>query len=212
MHKKRKNPAFFHPVVAVTTIAAFDFDGTITTKDTMTDFIRFVRGDFAYFGGLIVLSPMLIAYLLKIIPRQSAKERLLRYFFKDTPESHLYEWGKEYAAQRLPERIRTKATEAINWHKENGHTLYLVTASLTFWTSAWAEKNGFILIASEPEIRNGQFTGKIKGKNCYGQQKLNRLTSVLNEADTYRCFAYGDSAGDDALLSWADVPFYRALE
>ncbi|MBX7241363.1 MAG: HAD-IB family hydrolase [Bacteroidia bacterium] len=212
MKKKHNKPAFFHPVVTVTTIAAFDFDGTITTKDTMTDYIRFVKGDFAYYSGLLILSPMLFGYLLKLIPRQKAKEKLLSYFFKGDSESQLYEWGKDYTEKLLPERIRLKAKEVIEWHKENGHALYLVTASLSFWTRAWAEKNGFTLIASEPEIKEGVFTGKIKGKNCYGQQKVNRLTILLNESETYRCFAYGDSGGDRELLSWADVPFYRALE
>ncbi len=194
------------------TIAVFDFDGTITCKDTMTDFIRFVKGSFAFCVGLCWISPYLAAYLLKILSRQRAKEILLSHFFKDTPEVELYEWGKKYAQTRLPQFIRPKASEIIAKHKAYHHRLYLVTASLTFWTKAWAEENGFILIASEPEIKDGRFTGKLNGKNCYGQQKLNRLLALLTPEENYRSFVYGDSQGDTELLRWADVPFYRGLE
>ena len=212
MKKNRKKPAYFHPVLDVKTIAAFDFDGTITRKDTMTDFIRFVKGDTAYFFGLVTLSPILLGYLFRLIGNQNAKERLLAYFFKDTPESEMYEWGEKYYTQRLQTLIRPKAAEAIEWHKAQGNRLFLITASLTFWTQSWAEANGFTLIASEPEIKEGLFTGKIKGQNCYKQQKVNRLLALLNDSETYRCYAYGDTSGDTELLRWADIPHYRVFE
>ena len=55
-------------------LALFDFDGTITTDDSLIKFIRFVVGDIKTLWGMILLSPMLITYKLKLIPNYKAKQ------------------------------------------------------------------------------------------------------------------------------------------
>ena len=61
---------------------AFDFDGTITTKDTFIAFIRFVKGDLRTFLGLLLYAPILIMMKLKLYPNWKAKQQLFTYFFK----------------------------------------------------------------------------------------------------------------------------------
>ena len=63
-------------------IVFFDFDGTITTDDSLLKFIRFVVGDRRFLLGLVVLSPMLVLYKLKLIPNYKAKQYMLSWFFK----------------------------------------------------------------------------------------------------------------------------------
>ena len=58
------------------TIAAFDFDGTITTKDTLFDFVKFHVGSKNFYKGLIFLSPILILYKLGFIRNDIAKQKL----------------------------------------------------------------------------------------------------------------------------------------
>ena len=65
------------------TIAAFDFDGTITTKDTLFDFIKFYVGNKNLFKGLIFLSPILVLYKLGFIRNDIAKQKLFAYFFNN---------------------------------------------------------------------------------------------------------------------------------
>jgi hypothetical protein len=59
----------------------FDFDGTITTKDTLLEFIKFSKGKLNFLSGFLIYSPFLVAYKLGIISNQSAKEKVLATFF-----------------------------------------------------------------------------------------------------------------------------------
>lgn len=63
-------------------LALFDFDGTITTKDTLVEFIKYAKGSHVYYLGLMVLSPMLLRYYLKLMPNDIAKEKMIAYFFR----------------------------------------------------------------------------------------------------------------------------------
>ncbi len=70
-------------------IALFDFDGTITTDDSLIKLIRFVVGDVKTIWGMLLLSLMLITYKLKLIPNYKAKQWMLSYFFKGMNEQQL---------------------------------------------------------------------------------------------------------------------------
>ncbi len=77
-------------------ITLFDFDGTITTDDSLIKFIRFVVGDVKTAWGMILLSPMLIIYKLKLIPNYKAKQIMLSYFFKGMDEQlFLYRFSNQ---------------------------------------------------------------------------------------------------------------------
>ena len=67
---------------AVKKIAFFDFDGTITTHDTLLEFIRFCKGSAGLYAGFLCKSPWIVAHKAKIISNQSAKEQVLRFFFR----------------------------------------------------------------------------------------------------------------------------------
>lgn len=190
-------------------VAAFDFDGTITTKDTMFAFIRYAKGDLAFLGGMFCLSPALIAHKLGFISAQKAKEMLLSFFFKNESEKKMYAWGNFFCKEVLPHLIRPQALACIEQHQREGHTCYLVTASLPFWTKKWAEQCHLHLIATEPEIINKHFTGKIAGKNCNHAEKVSRLLAVLPKMPIRKKYAYGDTSGDNELLKWADEGFFK---
>ncbi|MFN0201508.1 MAG: HAD-IB family hydrolase [Bacteroidia bacterium] len=190
-------------------IAAFDFDGTITIKDTMFSFLKFVKGKTNFWLGMIALSPVFALYALKIYSNRQAKEKLLTYFLGGMTATELYAKGQAFDKQVLPSLIRPLAMEKIAWHHAEGHRCYLVSASLTFWLKSWAESNGFELVATLPEIENDVFTGKIADENCHGQEKVNRLKTLLNPKNTYEIFAYGDSSGDKELLAWANHAHYQ---
>ena len=72
-------------------IAFFDFDGTITSKDSLLEFIKFALGPFKYYKGLLFLSPMLILFKLKFIPNDLAKEKLITYFFSGFDSKYFLE-------------------------------------------------------------------------------------------------------------------------
>lgn len=190
-----------------TIVAAFDFDGTLTRRDTMLDFVRFVHGDVRYAQGMMLLAPSLLRYALGDMTNEQAKTALLTHFFAHIPAEKLYRWGEAYCQQRLPALLRRDRMALLHGHMQAGHSCYLVTASLAFWTEAFAAQQGMTLIATQPEIVQGVFTGKISGRNCFGQEKVTRLQAQLAATGIVptEIHAYGDSDGDRELLAWASV-------
>lgn len=193
----------------MTNITFFDFDGTITTDDSLIKFIRFVVGDMKTLWGMTVLSPMLITYKLKFIPNYKAKEMMLSYFFKGMDEQQFKKVAEEYSLKHVDTIIRQKAMETIAWHKEQGHTIVVVSASIECWLKPWCDKNDLKLIATKIEMKDGMVTGKLLTKNCYGIEKTNRVKEAYNLRDYDYIYAYGDSRGDKELLELADESFYK---
>jgi len=188
-------------------IAAFDFDGTLTRTDTMLAFCRFVRGNRLFVLDLLLLSPMLVGYVLGIIPNDRAKQQFLRKILGGMEASTLYAQGGAFCREVLPQLLRPEMMEKLQAHREKGDMCLLVTASLPFWTAPFAAAHDMVLVASAPEIVAGYFTGNLAGQNCYGPEKVRRLEAALAEkgiAPPYTTrAAYGDSRGDREMLAWA---------
>ena len=92
-------------------IAFFDFDGTITRKDTLFDFLRFGFGNFRFAFGIFVISPILVAFKLKIISNTKAKEHLLSWFFKNMSMEYFLEMANLYSLNRIDKITRRSATK-----------------------------------------------------------------------------------------------------
>lgn len=187
----------------------FDFDGTITKDDSLLKFIRFVVGDTRFIIGLITLSPTLTLYKLKLIPNYKAKQKMLSYFFKGCSEEYFKKVANEYSLNHIDKILRPKAMEKIQWHKEKGHKVVVVSASIDYWLRSWCEKNDLELIATQLEIKYGVVTGNLLTKNCYGIEKVNRIKELYNLNDFEYIYAYGDSSGDKEMLSIANESFYK---
>ncbi len=190
-------------------LALFDFDGTITTDDSLIKFIRFAVGDIRFVTGMATLSPMLTAYKLKFIPNYKAKQYMLSYFSKGMSEEKFIQVAHEYSLKHIDTILRPKAMEKIAWHKEQGHKVVIVSASIECWLKPWCDKNGLELIATKLEIKDGRVTGKLLTKNCYGIEKANRVQEQYNLDDYDHIYAYGDSRGDKELLALSDESHYK---
>jgi len=191
------------------TLVLFDFDGTITTDDSLIKFIRFVVGDAKFIWGMTLLSPMLTVYKLKLIPNYKAKQYMLSYFFKGMNEEKFMKVANEYSLSHIDTILRPKAMEKIAWHKEQGHKIVIVSASTECWLKPWCDKNSLDLIATKLEIQDGIVTGKFLTKNCYGIEKVNRVNESYDISEYDHIYAYGDSRGDRELLELADESFYK---
>lgn len=190
-------------------LVLFDFDGTITIKDSLADFIHYAVGTPAYYMGLLKLSPMLTAYTFKLIPNHIAKEKLIAHFFKGWDAEHFRKLAEKYSLEEISNIIRPKAIEKIKWHQAHGHKVVIVSASVELWLKAWCDKNRIELIATCFEMKNDKLTGKFSTPNCYGIEKANRVMQKYNLSDYDHIYAYGDSRGDRELLALADESFYK---
>ncbi len=190
-------------------LALFDFDGTITKKDSLFDFIYYSSGLVKFVIGLIVLAPVFAGYILKIIPNWKAKENVLSYFFRGWDEKFFSQVAAKYSIERLPALVRKTALDRIEFHKSQGDRLVVVSASADSWLKDWCNSSGLELIGTELEVVNNKLTGKIFGRNCYGREKVKRIKEKYNLDDYKYIYAYGDSSGDIAMLEIADEKYYR---
>jgi|ERR1700730_9515250 len=190
-------------------IAFFDFDGTITTKDTLLAFILFRTGVLKTYLGMMLISPYYIAYLLKIIPVQTAKEKVLKYFFKNIPVEKFQSDCNEFVATILPSLLRPKALHEMDLLKEKGAKIIVISASAENWLQPWTQVIGVDLIATRLETRNGRITGKINGKNCRGKEKVRRILQSYDLAAYDEVYCYGDTKGDKPMLQLATFAFYK---
>ena len=190
-------------------LAVFDFDGTITTKDSMVEFLVYAVGKKAYYLGLLKLSPILVAYTLKLYPNHKAKERLLSHFFKKMDLKKFEQLIIGYNQDEIEKIVRDEAIEKIFWHKNRGDEVVVLSASMECWLKPWCDRQDIKLIATKLEISDGKFTGKFATKNCYGQEKVTRLKACYHMEDYTHIYAYGDSRGDREILTLADESFYK---
>lgn len=190
-------------------IAFFDFDGTITTKDTLLEFIKFSKGNFCFYKGFLMNSPYLVAYKTKLISNQKAKEKVLQFFFRDMPAADFNRLCERFAQQALPALLRPKALEEIQKLKEDGSIVVVVSASPENWIREWANAVGVELIASRLEVKEDKVTGNLVGANCHGKEKVRRILEQYRIADFSEIYAYGDSKGDSPMLQLAHYAHYK---
>ena len=190
-------------------LALFDFDGTITRRDTLFDFIRFYRGEKALFQGLVKLAPVLVSLKLGLTPNWEAKERVLTHFFGGEPQVAFRQRASDYARHRLPLIIRPSALQEINGLRAARATICVVSASAEDWIQAWCTSLEIQLIATRLEVRQQTMTGKIDGKNCNGPEKVRRIREKFDLEQYPTIYAYGDSKGDREMLAVAHHPHYR---
>jgi phosphatidylglycerophosphatase C len=190
-------------------IAFFDFDGTITTKDTLLEFIRYSKGTALLYTGFLFNAPYLIAFKLGIISNQSAKEKILAWFFGKMPVKEFEDLCTKFSVNQLPSLIRKGAIDEIKKLQQHSIEVVVVSASPQNWISQWAAAMNLLLIATKLEIVNNQLTGKIEGANCYGEEKVRRIREQF-QLDNYKeIYAYGDTLGDKPMLSLAHHPHMK---
>ena len=116
---------------------------------------------------------------------------------------------KEFMAQYIEPIRQTKAEQLIKQHKDQNDTLLIITATNRFITEPISQALGIEhLLATEPEIIDGQFTGNIVGDPCFQEGKIRRLELWLQQQSlvpTTTTF-YSDSINDAPLLHYVDKP------
>ena len=186
-------------------VAAFDFDGTLTTTDTLIAFIRFTHGRRRLFLGILRYAPWLLMMKLGLYPNGKAKEKVFSLFYKGITYEQFAKWGHDFAdvAEMMLNRQMIKT---LRQHQAKGHTVCVVTASIDEWVQPICERLGVnAVLATRIEVSpDGKLTGRFLSPNCYGAQKVVRLLDVFPQRQSYKLYAYGDSHGDNELLAFAD--------
>lgn len=184
-------------------LALFDFDGTITDKDTFSQFVLFATPKNRLRLGQLVLLPTLIKYKLGLVKGRDIRAKILRFAFQGANEADLKAKGRTYAQQELPNYLRLKAMERIQWHKNIGDTVVIVSASLDVYLKSWCSNHELDLICTEVAFKNGIATGFSLQGDCSSDQKQHRVLQRYNLDNFDSIYAYGDTPEDNELLSLA---------
>ena len=147
---------------ALKQIAFFDFDGTITTKDSFLEFIKFQHGRFRFYMGFIINSPYLVAYKIGIISNQRAKERILQFFFGNMTAEKFQAACDAFSDTAIPALVRPKAITEIRKLQNAGIEVVVVSASAENWMHKWCATQQVSLLATKIQLRNGKIPGKLK--------------------------------------------------
>jgi phosphatidylglycerophosphatase C len=190
-------------------LVLFDFDGTITTKDTLIEFLRYYKGPLKVLAGFLMLSPVLAMYSLKVIPNWKAKQTLLKWFVAGEDLARFNTQCREFARRILPRLIRPKALHIIEQYRRDQATVVVISASAENWVQPWCEQNDLICLATQLDVQDGKLTGNFCGKNCYGPEKVRRLLEKFDLKDFDEIIAYGDSSGDREMFSIAHQKFFK---
>jgi phosphatidylglycerophosphatase C len=193
-------------------IAFFDFDGTITRKDSMWLFLKYFSGISSFYIKIIPLIPALVLFKLGIISSKKIKESVFMKFFKNYESVLFEEKCKIFAEQILIHHMRPEALRKIALHMERRHQIVIVSASPKNWIKYWCDDKNINLVATELEVINGKLTGRLEGENCKGKQKVIRIKQNYNLEKYEMVYAYGDSKGDKEMLAMADKAFYRGFD
>ena len=186
------------------TIAVFDFDGTLTTKDTLLLFIRYSCGTMRFIFGMALFSPLIILMMLRLYPNWKCKEKVFSYFFKGMPYEKFKRLGEDFGNKFRNIILRPSMAERLQWHLEQGHKVYVISASIEEWVTPFCRTLGDVTVLAtkvKPDLSG------FVSKNCYGQEKVNRLLEVEPDRKNYYLYAYGDSRGDKELLAYANHAF-----
>lgn len=186
----------------------FDFDGTLTKKDTLFDFLRFSFSK-TYQQNYILFMPLFIISKLKFIDKGKVKEKFISKFMKGLSSNEIDLLAQNYFDHNFSTLIHPKGDEYIK-SINNYHDKFIVSASLDFWIKPFAEYYGMGLISTKADFNDKNiFSGKFASENCINEEKKNRIEKEIDLSFYDEIIAFGDTSGDKAMFSISTKSYYR---
>jgi len=195
------------------TLAVFDFDGTLTNRDSLNDFLLWRYGPIKFFSVYLIISPILFLYLLGCIKNITIKKIQIYFFLKESSMDSFLNDCEDYAKSRLKEIIRPEAISVIKQHAKKGHELIIISATYPFWIKHWASQYDFShVLGTEIKAKKGKINCASLKKVCVGIEKVNRLMDIYPNLSQYEIYAYGDSYGDKHIMNMATHSYYKSFK
>lgn len=194
-------------------LALFDLDNTLLTSDSDFEWAQFL------IEQRVLDREVYEARNLEFYKQYKAGTLDIQKFldFQLKPLSRhsriqLDVWHNEFMAKIILPLIAPGARELIYKHMLGGDLCIIITATNRFVTAPIAQALGVNnLIATEPEQKNGEFTGQVSGTPCFREGKITRLENWLDNRNlTWLSFLeswfYSDSLNDIPLLNKVTRP------
>lgn len=199
------------PIEGPEVLIAFDFDGTMTTRDSFLAFLRWRAGWFGYYWNMLRLAPAAISYVFHR-DRGRLKTAAARRFLRGVKRETLEKDAATFASEVNWSLFRPDALRTWRHWRGKGARVVIVTASPETTVAPFARSLGaYKLIGTVLEFdANDRVTGAFATPNCRGKEKVRRLRQVFGD-DVTLTAAYGDTAGDKDMLSMAEERGYRVF-
>lgn len=199
----------FEVITKQRTIAAFDFDGTITTRDTFVPFLFRCNGFWRTAFSFISHLPTALRVGIRLESRDKLKALMIKDALSGRSRDELENYGLAHA-QHVLGLCRPRAMERIAWHKEQGHELVMVSASLDIYLHFVAQKLGFnaLLCTEVLYDSSDNCLGRFES-NCRRGVKVDKLRSRYGDLGQYCLYGYGDTVGDQEMLAVSNHSFFR---
>ena len=178
-------------------IAFFDLDGTITHRDTLFPLVlRQLSRRPLHLLRLLGVVPGAIRYLFDR-NRGALKQSLLRATLRGISRQELSAAATRFVADSIERRCFRDALIAIRRHRDAGHYLVLMSASLDFYVPEFGRQLGFDHVISTGVAWNGdRLEGSLTTPNRRGEEKAICLRALVAERGDAETFAYGNSDSD----------------
>lgn len=185
-------------------LVAFDFDGTLTTKDSFIAFLRWRAGARAFAAGTLALAPAAAKYVLDR-DRGRLKAAATRRFLAGMTRADLEAAAQAFATEHGRALLRPDALRAWRRWQGDGARLVIVTASPEIIVAPIARGLGADMLIGTRLAFDAQdrVTGDFDGENCRGPEKVRRLRAAFGD-DVRLEAAYGDTDGDREMLALAE--------
>jgi phosphatidylglycerophosphatase C len=181
----------------------FDFDGTLTYKDTMFLYLKFYNSSKFNFQ-FIKHIPLFILLKFKLLDAEKVKKSFISSILKGQSRSKIEKKSKLFFEKYSSEIFRENAIQFIENIDHSKTDCYIVSASLDIWVQPFADKFKMKLLCTRAEFVDDLFTGNFVGNNCNGHEKVARITKAIEGKKYDKILAFGDTSGDQPMLNWAD--------
>jgi len=197
-------------------VYCFDFDGTLTTSDTLLEFIKYAKSASRLYMVFLMYSPLLVLMKLHLYPNWKAKQRIFAHLFAGMRTEKFDALCRSFAEERQ-DLLRPQGIKLAHEALAAGAQVFIVSASIDNWVRPFFHirgLNNIEVLGTQIEVEDGKLTGRFLSKNCYGKEKVNRITAALSashafQRKNYDIEAFGDSRGDKEMLSFADKGHFK---
>ena len=193
-------------------IVAFDFDGTLTVRDSFNAFLRWRVPPGRFNAGLLRLAPALASYAFRR-DRGRLKAAAVKEFLAGMTAAEVTEEAARFCDQAWDGFMRPDALECWRGWKIKNARLVIVTASPAITVEPWARRLGADdLLGTRLKCdADGKILGPLAGENCRALEKVVRLRERFGEGVTLAA-AYGDTTGDAEMLQIAEEAGFRRFK
>ena len=189
-------------------LALFDFDGTLTTRETFPDFMRYAVARPRLLVGGVLLAPVVFGYRRGWIAGNPTRASIVQVGLRGVDASRLRVQGEAFTREVLPDVLRPEAMARLAWHRERGDRIVVVSGGLDVYLAPWCATQGVELLCSVLAERDGRITG-YAGAQCVGEEKVRRVRALCDPQAYAAIHAYGDTHEDNAMLAMAHHRTYR---